>query len=145
MAKQLNIFIENRPGRLKSVSKVLSEKKINIIGFTIQDRGDFGMMKLFVDYPKQAQLALTESGFASAMKDVLAVSIKDKAGNLYKLTDVLSGHKINIVDAHGFVMQPKEKGICILEIPEKNIKDAEKIVRKAGFSVLTDVEVQELV
>ena len=48
MAKQLTIFLENRPGRMKSISDVLLENNLNIWAFTIQDRGEFGLMKLIV-------------------------------------------------------------------------------------------------
>lgn len=30
MARELNIFVENRPGRLRSVAEVLSLNKINV-------------------------------------------------------------------------------------------------------------------
>jgi len=30
MAKELNVFVENRPGRLRSVAGVLSDNKINV-------------------------------------------------------------------------------------------------------------------
>ena len=87
MAKQLTIFMENRPGRMKSVSDVLLENNLNIWAFTIQDRGEFGLMKLIVDKPQKAHLALVDCGFACVLKDVLAVKTQnDQPGNLDKLT-----------------------------------------------------------
>ncbi|MHC4928660.1 MAG: ACT domain-containing protein [Planctomycetota bacterium] len=38
MAEQLTIFLENRPGRMKSISDVLLENNLNIWAFTVQDR-----------------------------------------------------------------------------------------------------------
>lgn len=144
MVKLLNVFVENRPGRIKSISEALCNSKINIISFTIQDRGDFGLMKLLADKPNEAYLALADKGFAAALKDVLVVSIKDKCGNLQKLTSLLSKHDINIVDAHGFVAQPQKQGVCCLEISGEDIKDVKKIITKEGFKVLNDEEVASL-
>jgi hypothetical protein len=139
MAKLLNVFIDNRPGRLNSVTKVLTEAKINIIGFTIQDRGDFGLMKLMVDHPKKAYLTLADKGFACALKETLFISIKDKPGNLYKLTSLLLKSKVNIIDAHGFVGVDR-KGVCCLEFNSTDTKKITSVLAKNGFSVLDDGE-----
>lgn len=146
MAKQINIFIENRPGRLESVTEILSENNINIRAFTIQDRGDFGLMKLVVDKPRQAHLILADRGLACALKDIIAVSIPDKPGNLHRLTLILSQQQINIVDAYGFVLDPNQTGVCCVEVKESDQKrrQLEELLEVEGFSVLEDKELYEL-
>lgn len=144
MGKQLNIFVENRPGRLKSITDSLHKCNIDIRAFAIQDRGDYGLMKLIVDKPKEAQLALADLSFACALKDVLAIKIEDKPGNLHRLTTALADNGINIVDAYGFVLQPHQLGVCCLEI--ENLKDtnASKVVEEAGFAILNDDELYNM-
>jgi hypothetical protein len=145
MAKQLNIFIENRPGRLKSITGTLFENNINIHAFTIQDRGDFGLIKLIVDNPQQAYLVLSGKGFACALKDILAISIDDRPGNLLKLTTALFEHQINVIDAYGFVIQPGSRGICCLEVENiKNNSNLQQIVKEQGFTVLQDEQLYDL-
>jgi hypothetical protein len=142
MAKQLNIFVENRPGRVKSLSELLSSKEINIRAFTIQDRGNFGVIKLIVDKPQQAYMVLAEKGLACAMKDVIAVSISDQPGNLFKLSSVLAENNINISDAYGFVIEPNKTGVCCIEVD--NPDKIRGIVESAGFKVLEDKDLYEL-
>ena len=144
MGKQLNIFVENRIGRLKSITESLYKCDIDIRAFTIQDRGDYGLMKLIVDKPKVAQIALSDLGFACALKDVLAIKIEDKPGNLHKLTTALADNGINVVDVYGFVLQPHHLGVCCMEI--ENLKDtkAPQIVEDAGFEVLSDDELYNM-
>jgi hypothetical protein len=144
MAKQLHIFVENKPGRLRAITDNLQKVGINIRAFAIQDRGDYGLMKLIVSNPKQAHLSLAEMGCACALKEVLAVSIPDQPGNLHKLLSVLVDNSINIVDAHGFVLQPSQKGVCVLEIENLAQTNAEQVVRKAGFDVLDDDQLNNL-
>ncbi len=144
MAKQLNIFIENRPGRLESVTKSLLQCKINVRAFALQDRGDFGLMKLIVNHPDKAYLEMANMNFACALKDTLAVSIPDQAGNLHKLMTALAQNQINVVDAYGFVLQPEQKGVCCLEIDDLQNTNAEEVVKKAGFTVLDDEELYDL-
>lgn len=142
MAKQLNIFLENKPGRLKSITEILYKAKINIRAFTLQDRGDFGMMRLITDKPDQAYLALADKGYACALKDILAISIKDRPGNLYRLSNVLFQHKINVVDTYGFVIEPEKTGVCCLEV--ENLSAIKAMLKKAGFRVLEDDELYEI-
>lgn len=143
MARVLSIFVENKPGRLKSVTEVLAAQGINIIDFTIQDRDDFGLMKLLVDKPEPAYLALLDKGFAAALKEVLVVAIEDKPGNLYKLTELLCRNSINIVDARGFV-GPNNLGVCCLELSAAQGVSIGEIVEKAGFKVLSEEHIHEL-
>ena len=136
MAKQLNVFIENKPGRLKAVTGVLSDAKININAFTIQDRGDFGLIKLIVSDPEKAYLSLADKGYACAIKDIMIISPKDKIGNLSRLSDVLLKNKINIVDSYGFVIESEKKGVCYLELNTDDLERAKRILDKEGFKVL---------
>ena len=144
MAKQLTIFIENRPGRLNGITESLNKSNIDIRAFTIQDRGDYGLMKLIVDNPNKAYLALADLGLACALKAILAVSVSDKPGNLHKLTTALAEKNINIIDAYGFVLQPNKVGVCCLEIENLQDVPAKKVVEDAGFTVLEDEELYNL-
>lgn len=144
MAHQLTIFLENRPGRIQSISKVLVENNMNIWAFTIQDRGEFGLIKMMVDKPKQAQLVLADLGVACAMKEVLAVTAPDEPGNLAKLTASLLAKNVNIKDAYGFVSPTEHKGICFLEFENPDSVDLEETIAGHGFTILNDEQLYEL-
>jgi hypothetical protein len=144
MAKQLNIFIENRPGRLRAVTEKLSKCNVNIRAFAVQDRGDYGLVKLILDKPEEAHLALSEMGVACAMKEILAISIPDKPGNMHRLTVALADQNINVIDAYAFVVEPSKTGVCCLEIENLKTTNARQIVESAGFKVLSDEELYEL-
>jgi hypothetical protein len=144
MIKQLSIFIENRPGRLSSVTQILDDKQINIRAFTIQDRGDYGLMKLFVDKPEDARLALADRGYACALKDVLAVRVPDKPGNLNRLTAIMHENNVNIADVFGFVVKPENIGICCMEIHDNISDEAMKKMEDEGFTTLDNSDLSEI-
>ncbi|MEM4575727.1 MAG: ACT domain-containing protein, partial [Archaeoglobaceae archaeon] len=56
--KQISVFVENKPGRLASVTGVLFEKGINLRAFMIADAGDFGIIRMVVDRTNDAYKAL---------------------------------------------------------------------------------------
>ncbi|HNY79528.1 MAG: ACT domain-containing protein [Sedimentisphaerales bacterium] len=144
MAKQLTIFVENRAGRLKTITQNLHRSNIDIRAFTIQDRGDYGLLRLIVDRPNDAYLALAELGCACALKDILAISVPDQPGNFHRLTSALAEHNINVIDAYGFVLQPHKTGVCCMEIDQPQLMKAQEIVAAAGFTVLQDEELYSL-
>lgn len=144
MAKQLTIFVENRAGRLKAISENLHKNHIDIRAFTIQDRGDYGLLRLIVDKPNDAYLALADVGCACALKDILAVSVPDQPGNFHRLTSSLAAGGINIKDAYGFVLQPHQTGVCCMEVDATQMAQATEAVKQAGFSVLGDEELYGL-
>ena len=136
MAKELNIFLENRPGRLRSVAEVLSQNKINVRTMTLQDRGEFGLMKMIVDKPQDALLALQDKGFACALKDILAIALNDKPGSFLKLADLLLTHRVNVLDAYGFVIESRKQAVFCVEA--KEMDSIRKILTKAGFELLEE-------
>lgn len=144
MAKQLTIFVENRAGRLKSISENLQKSGIDIRAFTIQDKGDYGLLRLIVDRPDKAYLALADLGCACALKDILAISVPDQPGNFHRLTSALAEHNINVIDAYGFVLRPRNTGVCCMEIDQPQLTKAEEIISAAGFQILKDEELYGL-
>lgn len=144
MAQQLNVFIENRPGRVKSVTQILDQNQINIRAFTLQDKGDYGLMKLIVDKPKEAQMGMANAGFACALRDIIAIAINDIPGMLNKLTSILVEHNINIADAFGFVVEPKVKAVYCMEIRDTLTRELKEAIEKQGFRILSDTDIYEL-
>ncbi len=144
MAKQLTVFVENRAGRLKAVSANLQACGIDIRAFMVQDKGDYGLLKLIVDKPEEAHLALADLGCACALKDILAISVPDQPGNFHRLTSALAEHNINVMDAYGFVLQPHNTGVCCMEVDQPQLMKAEEIVKAAGFQILRDEELYDM-
>jgi len=142
MAEQINIFVENKPGKLTSITQILTDHEINIRAIVIADREKFGIIKLLVDNPHKAQHALTEQGYASALKKVIAVAVQDKPGGLHNLLLILSNKGVNILDAYGFVIHSQKESVLCIEADK--LEEAELIIENSGFKVLSDSELYEI-
>jgi len=142
MAQQLNIFVENKPGRIRAVTGTLEENDINLRSFQIQDRDDFGVMKALVDKPDLARTKLTEAGFACALKDIVAVKIKDTPGELDKLLNVLFDQEINISDSYGFALNSDDSALICLEV--SNNKRVTQILKETDFILETNAEISNI-
>lgn len=138
MAQQLSVFIDNRPGRLNAVTAILRDAGIDIRAMTIADHRDYGVAKLLVSDPQQAQRVLMEQGFAAALQPVLAVAIADRPGGLHVLLEVLARHQINVVDAYGFVSEPGCWAVWCMAVADQ--PTAARLVTAAGLRVLSAAE-----
>lgn len=133
VAKQVVVFLENRPGHLAHVTGVIAQEKINIRSVTIASAGNFGLVKLIVDRPDQAYEALKKRGLSANLQEVLALVMEDRTGGLHSVLETFAGKGLNVKDACGFVQKPGEKAILVLEVEDLEI--ARGIAREAGFRI----------
>ena len=136
MSNVLNIFMDNTPGRIKSVTETLAGADINILAFAVHDRGEFGLMKLITGEPERASITLSEKGFACALREAMIVRIPDKPGNLNELTGILLQHDVNIAGIFGFVIEGGKTGLCCLETSEALSHALKEELKGSGFEIV---------
>jgi hypothetical protein len=131
---QLSIFVENKPGRLAAVTKVLAKENINIRATTIATSDTFGVINLIVDDPPRAEEVLTKAGMTVSLNRVLAVVIPDEPGGLDRLTNLLQMEKVNINNAYGFVLEGRRKAVFVVSVDQ--IEKTDALLEKNGFQTL---------
>ena len=136
MAKQVVVFLENRPGHLAQATEVLAKEQINIRSVTIASAGNFGLVKLIVDRPDQAYEALKARGLSVTLQEVLALVMEDRPGALHAVLQAFAQKGLNVKDASGFVVKPEEEAILILEV--ENLQAAREIARETGLPLLEE-------
>lgn len=94
--KQLSVFIENKAGRVTEISDVLGASDINIRGFSVSDTADYGIVRLVVDQPEQAEEVLKAAGFTVKVSDVICIDLPDRPGGLASILKVVSDAGVNI-------------------------------------------------
>ena len=142
MAREVCVFSENKKGQLKKIIEVVSNRGINLRAFTITGDEKFGIVKMIVNRPDEALEAYKEKGFSVALKDVVAVLMKDRPGGLLEVLNFVERCDINIIDSYGFVVKDKKDAVLIIEVDEyEKLKDE---LEKGGFKILTDREIDTL-
>ena len=84
LVKQISVFLENKSGRLAEVTKILGSNDIDISALSIADTTDFGILRLIVNKPEEAEEILKENGFTVSCTNVIAIAIEDKPGGLHQ-------------------------------------------------------------
>jgi hypothetical protein len=140
--EQISIFLENKPGGLSGVTKVLSDAGINIRALSLADTSDFGILRLIVDDVAKARQVLNENGFAVGRTHVIAVEVPDKPGGLNSILDLLTREGINVEYMYAFVERSGENAVIIFRIDA--VDQAIESLQKGGFTVLPGEKVYGL-
>lgn len=132
---QISLFLENRPARIKDVCHALGDAGINILGLTVAETEQFGVLRLIADEPERAVEALKAHNFVAALTDVVVVGVQDKPGGLAHVLDVIGGADINIEYMHAFLDRTDDLAYMIFRFD--NPEEAVKVLMAAGIPILT--------
>ncbi|MDD4202046.1 MAG: ACT domain-containing protein [Candidatus Omnitrophica bacterium] len=104
MNKELFLSVENKIGQLAKISKILSERGINIEALAgyIKAGTTEAQIRLTADNDSLAVDALKKNGFTNIKeKSVLVVSLENKPGALNVVTSKLAKENIGIISMYG--------------------------------------------
>jgi hypothetical protein len=132
--EQISIFLENKPGGLEEVTRILKDAGINIRTLSLADTSDFGVLRLIVNDVDRASQVLKEQGFRISRTIVVAVEVPDRPGGLHGILEVLSKNGINVEYLYAFVERSGEHAVIIFrfDAPDKAIE----VLQKNGLTVL---------
>ena len=94
--KQISVFLENKPGQLNRMTKVLADKNINMRAISLAETKDFGIVRLITDDVIEATNVLKEADFIASLTPVLVYSVPDTPGGLNKLLQAFSEAEVNV-------------------------------------------------
>ena len=137
MAKQISVFLENAPGRLNHLLKILSDNNINITSLAIADTGEYGITRLIVSEHDKAIALLKESGMSVSETEVLAIALNNTSGQLYNATKLLSDNGINVEYAYSALPDSNDKAIVVLRVDY--IQEALKVINEANSIELIEI------
>lgn len=95
-AKQVSVFLENKPGRLANVLRALEKQKINVTGMTVMDSHEHSVLRLVTSDDAKTAAVLRDMGANFTIAEVLLVELRNQPGALARLCEVLAAEHINI-------------------------------------------------
>jgi hypothetical protein len=125
LVKQISVFLENKSGRLAEVTRILGGSGIDISALSIADTTDFGILRLIVNKPEQAEQVLRDNGYTVSCTSVIAIAVVDEPGGLAAALDILDRASIGIEYMYAFVGKTSNEALVILRVedPDRAIKE----------------------
>ena len=96
LIKQISVFVENVPGQLSEVSKILGENNIDMSALSLADTTEFGILRLIVNDPEKACAVLRAQDFVVKQNYVVAVVVDDRPGGLTGVLDILAAANVGV-------------------------------------------------
>ena len=142
MLEQISVFIENKKGRLAEITETLSKAGANIRALSIADTTDFGILRLIVDEPEEAAIALKEAGITVSITNVIAVGIDDVPGAFAVPMRVLADADIDVEYMYAFITRNSEKAYVILRVADNDA--AAKVLTDKGIELIDEAKLHSL-
>ncbi len=142
LVKQISVFMENRPGRLAEITKILSDNGIDIRAINIADTTDFGILRMIVNDEVKAEKVLRDNQMTANISDVIAISISDSVGAFSRVIQLLKDKDISIDYIYSFIGEKSTRAVIVLKTSDLELSS--EILTKNDVKVLSKEDVNNL-
>lgn len=132
--KQLSLFIENKPGHVRSACRTLADAGINIETMSLADTDQFGILRLIVEDWEKAVEVFKERGVIAKTTDVVALVVDNRPGRLADVLDVLEEANLNIEYMYGFHVKKEDKSVLVFRF--NNADEAISVLQSKGVELV---------
>ncbi len=140
--KQISVFVENKKGRLHSLTKTLADNGIDLKALSIADTSNFGILRCIVNDPIKALDIIKSANFTASVTEVLAVEVEDNPGGLAKVLEALMESEISVEYLYSFVGTHSENALIIFRVDE--LQKAFDALKNRDVKILSEEVVYNL-
>ena len=137
--QQIAIFMENKPGHLRTICRTLADAGVNITTLSLADTQQYGILRLLTNDCDKARQVLGGAGFVVNTTEVLAVEVDDKPGGLLRILDIISEGEINIEYMYAFTFHRNENAVMVFRFD--NPDRAIDLLQSKDVKVLTNIDI----
>ena len=132
--KQLSVFLENTPGRLAEITRLLGKAGHNMHALTVADTADFGIARIICDDPEGAAQSLKDQGISALVHEVCAVALLDTPGQLGELLEIIAAQGIDVGYCYCFVHPTTGGAVNVFKLGDAS---GAALISEAGYRVLS--------
>lgn len=119
---------------MRNITRVLTEKGINITALVTNDSAEFGIVRMLVSDPELAYNALKEAGYMVHSNTIIAVKIDDTPGSLDKLLLAIGDSNVNV--DYLYMSYDRESATPIAVIKTSEPYEVSGCLRSRGYALI---------
>jgi hypothetical protein len=135
---QVSVFLENKPGQLRTACDVLAKAEISMVTLSLADTAQFGILRLIVQDWQKAKAVLEKAGCAVKITEVLAIEVADQPGGLSHILEIVDSAGLNIEYMYAFTEKRGDRAMLVFRFT--NPDAALKILKAGGINLVNSVE-----
>ena len=139
---QISVFMENKKGRLSSLTRILADNGIDLVALSIADTADYGILRAIVNDTPGAEKALRAAGFMVSTTRVLGVVVPDTPGGLSDVLEIFSRGDVSVEYLYSFVRHQGKNALIMFKVTP--VEKAVELLEKAGIELVTQEQVKKL-
>ena len=112
---QISVFMENKKGRLSSLTRILADNGIDLVALSIADTADYGIMRAIVN---------------------------DTPGGLSDVLEIFSRGDVSVEYLYSFVRHQGKNALIMFKVTP--VEKAVELLEKAGIELVTQEQVKKL-
>jgi len=124
--KEFDVYVQNKPGELAKVCEMLGNHGVNIKAIASERGNARPMIRIVTDDETTAKSALVRSGISYDLRDVIAVKMTDRPGELGKIARKLAKAMVNVDSIY---IIGKDGGTTDIAFTVDNIQKAEDALK----------------
>ena len=136
--QQLSVFLENKPGQLRTACDVLAKAGINMVTLSLADTAQFGILRLIVQDWQKAKTVLQEAGCMVKTTEVLAIEVADRPGGLSRILEIVERAGLNIEYMYAFAEKRGDRAMLVFRFTDPDA--AVKVLQESGINPVGTVE-----
>ena len=140
--KQLSVFVENKDGRLAEITTIIANAGIDIRALSIADTTDFGILRLVVDKPYEAEKILKNAGLTVSLTDVIAIGIPDRPGGFAETITAVADKAVAVEYMYAFISREQSRAYLIMRVADNETAIA--ALKAHGCDILDGESVYQL-
>ena len=119
MVRQLSVFLQNRSGKIASVTRALYENGVDIRALSIADTTDFGILRMLVNDVEKAKAALEKENCIVSINEVEVVAVPDKPGGLAEVLKIISYAGIDIEYMYSLIDRGTDDAYMVFRLSDE--------------------------
>ena len=136
--KQISICVENQPGKLAELTRLLADANIDLRTLSLADTRDFGILRVIVNKPDETEKLLKENDWTYKTADVIGVKLPDRPGGVAEVLEVINEANVNVEYMYAFVNRIPGRADTVFRVDD--IETTIKALRSKGIEILTPEE-----
>jgi hypothetical protein len=133
--KQLSVFLQNRVGALMSLVRLLKDRKIEVLGLSLQESTELTLVRFVLSDPEGAETLFMERGIPHVVSTLVVVELREGDHDLAHVLSTLLAAEVNIHVSYGILTRPSHYPLLALHVDDDDI--ARDVLNHSGFKVMT--------
>lgn len=137
MIEQISVFMENKSGRLYTLTKALGDAGIDLTMMTIADTAEFGIVRIITNQNEKALEVIKEAGFTARSTRLIGIAVDDRPNGLSQTLLEIQECGINVEYLYSIARTEKNAALILIKV--ENTNEVVKILKANGANLITEI------